>query len=266
MVRTNIAEDSGSRSVTERMGHFSVIEYEKDLSVTPFSAQNAWFASSMNVRKRQVLAELDDEHGVIVQAGAMQMMIGQVDMVTGVKGVGDLMKKAVGSAVTGETVLKPHYIGNGAVVLEPTFRYLLLEDMADWEDGLVIQDGMFLACDDTIDMKVCARKNVSSALFGKEGLFNTVLFGEGTVVLESSVPKDELFVVELEDDELKIDGHQAIGWSGSLSFTVERTAPTLIGSAASKEGLVNVYRGTGKVLVAPVAVNRGISVPKEDNV
>ena len=264
MIKSNIAEVSGSRSVVEKLGRFSVIEYEKDLSVTPDSAQNAWFASSMNIRKRQVMADLDDDHGVIVQAGAMQMMLGQVDMVTGIKGVGDLMKKAVGSAVTGETVIKPHYSGNGTVLLEPTFRYILLEDMADWPDGLVIQDGMFLACDDAVEMRVCARKSLSSTLFGKEGLFNTVLFGGDTVVLESDVPKDEIFVIELKDDELKIDGHQAICWSAGLSFTVERTAPTLIGSAVSKEGLVNVYRGTGKVLVAPVAANVGITVPKEE--
>ena len=44
----------------------------------------------------------------------------------------------------------------------------------------------------------------------------------------------------------------AIAWSGSLNFTVERSGKSLIGSAASGEGLVNVYRGTGKVLLAPV--------------
>ena len=44
----------------------------------------------------------------------------------------------------------------------------------------------------------------------------------------------------------------AIAWSGSLSFTVERAGKSLIGSATSGEGLVNVYRGTGKVLMAPV--------------
>ena len=44
----------------------------------------------------------------------------------------------------------------------------------------------------------------------------------------------------------------AIAWSGSLEFTVERSGKTLVGSAASGEGLVNVYRGTGKVLLAPV--------------
>ena len=45
----------------------------------------------------------------------------------------------------------------------------------------------------------------------------------------------------------------AIAGSSSLDFTVERSGKTLIGSAASGEGLVNVYRGTGKVLLAPVS-------------
>lgn len=38
----------------------------------------------------------------------------------------------------------------------------------------------------------------------------------------------------------------------SLEFTVERSSKTLIGSAVNGEGLVNVYRGTGKILVAPL--------------
>ena len=40
-------------------------------------------------------------------------------------------------------------------------------------------------------------------------------------------------------------------WSKSLDFTVERSSKSLIGSMVNKEGLVNVYRGTGKVLMAP---------------
>ena len=56
----------------------------------------------------------------------------------------------------------------------------------------------------------------------------------------------------IENDVLKVDGNNVIAWSGSLEFTVERSGKSLIGSAASGEGLVNVYRGTGKVLLAPV--------------
>ena len=59
-------------------------------------------------------------------------------------------------------------------------------------------------------------------------------------------------MVELENDVLKIDGNMAIAWSGTLDFTVERSGKSLIGSAASGEGLVNVYRGTGKILMCPL--------------
>ena len=59
--------------------------------------------------------------------------------------------------------------------------------------------------------------------------------------------------VVLENDELKIDGNLAVCWSSNLDFTVERTTKTLVGSAVSGEGLVNVYRGTGRVLMCPVA-------------
>ena len=52
---------------------------------------------------------------------------------------------------------------------------------------------------------------------------------------------------------MKIDGNFAIAWSGSLEFTVERSGKSLIGSAASGEGLVNVYRGSGRVLMMPTA-------------
>ena len=80
--------------------------------------------------------------------------------------------------------------------------------------------------------------------------------GSGIVALESNVPAAELVTVELNGDELKIDGNLAVCWSTSLDFTVERSTKTLIGSAVSGEGLVNVYRGTGKVLMSPVAPTR----------
>ena len=58
--------------------------------------------------------------------------------------------------------------------------------------------------------------------------------------LESPSPKEELIEVTLQDDVLKVDGNMAIAWSGTLDFTVERSGKTLLGSAASGEGLVNV--------------------------
>ena len=118
---------------------------------------------------------------------------------------------------------------------------------------MTIEDGMFLACDARVKRNVIARKNVSSAVLGGEGLFNMSLQGTGVVALESNVPENELIEIELENDELKIDGNLAVCWSSNLDFTVERTTKTLVGSAVSGEGLVNAYRGTGRVLMSPVA-------------
>jgi uncharacterized protein (AIM24 family) len=45
-----------------------------------------------------------------------------------------------------------------------------------------------------------------------------------------------------------------------LKFSVERSGKSLLGSAVSQEGLVNVYRGTGRVLLAPTLDNPNASV------
>ena len=125
-------------------------------------------------------------------------------------------------------------------------------DVAEW-GSVVLDDGLFLACEDTLQQKTVARSNISSAVLGGEGLFNLSLAGNGIAVLESPVPQEELIVFQLENDVVKIDGNMAIAWSGSLDFTVEKSGKSLIGSAVSGEGLVNVYRGTGKILMAPTA-------------
>ncbi len=242
--------DNDDINVLDQMGAFQIIEYQRDLSVTPSSAITAYFCSEMNVRKRQLVCDLS-QADVTIQAGAMQWMLGNVNATTGVKGVGDLLGKALRGKVSGESAIKPEYTGDGILVLEPTYKHLILLDVANWGGSIVLDDGLFLACESSLKQKAVARSNLSSAVAGGEGLFNLSLNGNGIVCLESSCPKEELVEITLDNDVLKIDGSFAIAWSGSLSFTVERSGKTLIGSAASGEGLVNVYRGTGKVLMMP---------------
>lgn len=236
---------------------FRVLEYAKDMSVTPGMAQLQYFMSEMNIRRRQVVCELNGQAGIICQAGAMQWIYGNVKATSGVKGVGDLAKKVFRGAATKESAIKPEYIGNGYLVLEPTYKYILMEDVGEWSQygGLVVEDGMFLATENTVNNSVVARKSISSAVLGGEGLFNCCLTGKGFAVLESNVPEEELIDIKLDNETLKIDGRNAVCWSGSLDFTVEPISTSLVGSAASGEGLVNVYRGTGIVRMSPVAIS-----------
>lgn len=245
--------DNDDIKVIDELGPFKVIEYQRDVSVTPELAPLAFYCNAMNVRKRQVVCDLSKAN-LTLQAGAMQWTVGDVKATTGIKSAGDLLSKALRGSVTGESAIKPEYNGDGILVLEPTYKHILLIDINDWNGSIVLDDGLFLACDSKLKHKAVMRSNLSSATFGKEGLFNLGIQGDnGILCLESSVPKSELVEIALDNDELKIDGNMAIAWSGSLTFTVERSGKSLIGSAASGEGLVNVYRGTGKVLLAPVA-------------
>lgn len=96
----NFTDNDDVRTLDSK-GPFTVIEYQRDLSVTPGSAQTAYFCNEMNVRKRQVICDLSKAQ-ITLQAGAMQWTVGNVNATTGVKGVGDFLARrcAAGSAAS----------------------------------------------------------------------------------------------------------------------------------------------------------------------
>ena len=244
--------DNDDVKIIERKGNISVIEFQRDVSVNKITAMSEYYAAKMNVRRRQVVIQLQgDEY--ITSAGAMQWMAGNIESKTNVKGVGDFLGKAIKGSVTSESTVKPKYHGTGLLALEPTYNYILLEDVGAWNGSIVLEDGLFLACEASLNNNVVMRSNLSSAMLGGEGLFNLKLEGKGYAVLESFVPREELMELTLENDQVRIDGNLAIAWSNSLEFRVEKSTRSLVGSAVAGEGFVNVYRGTGKILMAPVA-------------
>lgn len=244
-------EEGTNRCCVSELGAVKVYEYKKDLSTNPLSAMFAYYASEMNIRKRQVWIELKDD-SYRLQAGAMQMMIGNISAKSDVKSAGDFLGKMVKSVVNNESAVKPLYSGSGTLILEPTYKHIILVNPKDWDGGIVVEDGMYLASSGDINIDMQSRANFSSAILGGEGLFNTKLVGDGVAVLESSVPYDELMEITLENSIARIDGPYAVAWSGNLDFTVEKVNKSFISSMATGEGVVNVYRGTGKILVAPI--------------
>ena len=170
-IKSGIFTDNDDVRIIDSLGPFTVVEYQRDLSVTPSSAAAAYYCNAMNVRKRQVLCDLKKAQ-ITLQAGAMQWTVGNVNATTGVKGVGDFFGKALRGGVTGESAIKPEYTGDGLLVLEPTYKHILLLSLEDWNGSIVLDDGLFLACDSKLKHKAVMRSNVSSAVAGNEGLFN----------------------------------------------------------------------------------------------
>lgn len=224
-----------------------VLGYNKLQGSTDTSAaMDMYFMEQQNIKARQVAIYLNNDK-VKVEPGAMSYFKGNLEMVSGVT-PGKLIGKMFSAAVTGESVAQPEYKGTGMVVLEPSFNHFLVLKI----DGEVIVDkGMFYCAQGGVQVKPVSVKTISSAFAGGEGIFQISLKGKGIVVLESRVPISEIDEIHLDNETLKVDGNFAILRSGNINFTVERSAKTLIGSAVSGEGLVNVYRGIGTVWLAP---------------
>ena len=247
----NFLGSNKNLSVVEQKGIFTVFKHNQDISVFPSEAALKFYMHHMDVCQRQVLVQLQN-NAIRLKPGEMQAMSGSITQTSGVTGAGDLLMKGLKSKVTGDAAIKPVYKGSGILLTEATYCHPIIENVAEWAGGMVCDDGMFICCDDEVQDTVVARSNLSSAVLGGEGLFNLCLKGNGYAVVKSPCPRDELYEIVLENDCFKIDGNNAVCWSNSLQFTVEKSGKSLLGSAASGEGLVNVYRGTGKILMAPL--------------
>jgi uncharacterized protein (AIM24 family) len=68
--------------------------------------------------------------------------------------------------------------------------------------------------------------------------------------------------VDLNNDTLVVDGSFAVARTSDLEYGLEKATKGLFSSFTSGEGLVNTFRGTGSVLIAPVP-NRFITLLQE---
>ncbi len=226
-----------------------VIEYDDLTASTSEEAMNFFYMNKANIKLRQCVVKLTGKSGVQLSQGAMSYIHGRIETTTNVKGVGDFFGKVMKAAVTKEQAIKPLYRGIGEIFLEPSYRHYILLDLKN--ESICVDDGMFFAASENVKVTARPISSISAAVAGGEGLFNLCLEGTGPVILESKVPESEIVFYELNNDILKVDGNFALLWSSSLRFTVQKSGKSLIGSAVSGEGLVNVYEGTGRVWLAP---------------
>lgn len=206
------------------------------------------FMKDSGIKLKQVRILLNDS-AVTLESGVLSYMKGDIEVHSNVGGVLGLGKKLFASKVTGETMFKPMYEGTGEIFLEPTFGHFALIELEDEE--IIIDDGLFFACESTVEVGISRVKSISSMAFGNEGYFQVKLSGSGIVVLEIPVPEKEVFKCTLINDTLKVDGNFVILRNGEIDFTVEKAAKSIVGSATSGEGFLNVYRGTGQVWLIP---------------
>ena len=214
----------------------------------PRTAQAIYFANQTGLKLKQVRLTLRQSEAII-EAGALHYMHGHIDLQNPVGGVGGLGKAMLKKMLTNETAFMPRYRGTGVIALEPSFGDFLVYRLRDEE--IIADRGLFYCSEAALKVGVAMQKNVSSAVFGGEGLFQTQVKGSGIAVFELPVPVDELQCIQLNNETLKVDGNFALMRSGQIQFSVEKSSKGLLGTLSSGEGLLQTFRGTGRVWLAP---------------
>ena len=227
---------------------FQILEFDRLEGATDVgTALGLQIMNDSGIKLRQVRIILEDS-SVKLESGALSYMKGEIEIRTKTGGVVGLGKKFLNSKLTGETMFKPTYEGTGEIFLEPSFGHFALIELEDEE--IIVDDGLFYACEEDVEVGAAMQKSVSSMLFGNEGIYQTSISGSGIVVLEIPVPESEIFKCKLFNDTLKVDGNFAVLRTSNVKFTVEKSS-SLIGSVTNGEGLLNVYSGTGEVWLLP---------------
>ncbi len=238
-------------NVTDQIDNFYIIEYKHELNLQTGNAMQMYYSAKMGFCKRQVVMDFDySDGGFILNNGEMLYHVGDIEVTTGVSmNPVDIMKKAVKSKLSDESFVKPLYKGSGVIVTESTYNHIILLDVSSFDNGVILSDGKFICCNESVDLDVSMIKSLSGLALGGEGIFNLKAKGKGVIAITSPCHRDDIVVVEIDNETLTIDGDLALYWDGSVKMTVGKSSKTLIGSAMTGEGLVNIFTGKGRIFM-----------------
>lgn len=227
---------------------FEVVQYKTlqgsdDLNV----AEKIFLVNQANIHLKMIRVKLNKSE-LIIEPRALYFMKGDLQLESGIQG--GLAKGLMRKFITGESLFQSKIRGTGEVYLEPTFGHYLVFNIDD--DALIVDKGAFFCASASLSVSAKLQRNISSALFGGEGFFQTEIKGSGVVVLNSPVPTPELLMYELAPGEkLSVDGNFAFARSGTVTFQAEKSGKTLFQSVTSGEALLQTFTGPGVVWIAP---------------
>jgi uncharacterized protein (AIM24 family) len=239
-------------SITRGGTTFELLEYRALTGTEPVGvALQCYEINRSHARLRQLRLRINND-AVRTEPGALQFLKGKIAMESSTGGEGGLAgfaKAALSAARTGESVFKPLYRGTGEIYLEPTFGHYWMMEMRG--ETLIADQGLFSCCEDSLKVEAHKVESFSARMAGGEGRYQTKVSGAGMVVFKIPVPRAEILEVKLEGDTLQVDGSMALIRTGDVHFSVEKASTSLVGAVTSGEGLLQTFRGTGRVWIAP---------------
>ncbi|WP_210529594.1 AIM24 family protein [Rubellimicrobium arenae] len=189
---------------------------------------------------RQVRIDLQDE-AIRTRRGALSNLRGRIRVTARLPGMGDLVR----GALTDEARVRPEYSGTGAILLQPSLGGYHVMELTGG-DRWVLEPGVFWASESTVSLGL-HRERMWPSFWAGDGFlaWKTTVAGQGLVAINAPGPVE---VVEVEDNEIRVQGRLVLGRTDGLSFSMKR-ASTLLRSPLVGQKLLRVLTGTGKALV-----------------
>jgi uncharacterized protein (AIM24 family) len=247
--------DLGQGTVVEVL-QFKNLAGSADLRV----ANNLYFAEQSGMRLKMVRISLVNSHARI-EPGALYYMKGDLEMKA--SSGGGMLKGLSRKMLSGETFFVNEIHGTGEIYLEPTFGHFFLNRINPEDDAIIVDKGIFYGGTAGLDVGSHMQRNLSSALWGGEGFFQTKIQGDGIAILYSPVPVTELQKFFLNGEKLSVDGNFTLLRSESINFKAEKSSKSWIATSVSGEGLLQTFSGTGHIWIAPTqGIYEQLSTPQ----
>ncbi len=150
-----------------------------------------------------------------------------------VSGESMFITTAIGLDEGGEVSIAPDVIGN-------------IKAIECGDRQWILNDGVFLGCDDTVGYEIKKQKSFANALFaGTGGFFNMHTKGHGQVLISCFGEMDKVIVKT--GDKFIFDNNHVVAWSDNLSYELNVASGTF--GFKSGEGLVLKFTGEGVVYI-----------------
>lgn len=164
------------------------------------------------------------------------------------KGIGGLMGAIGRSMTSGESMFITEAIGqtnNSEIGISPSNIGKIEKLVVGKGVQYRLNTGAYLASDGNVSYNM-VRQTISKAFFsGTGGLFVMETSGSGDILIASFGDIMELEVTP--DKPLVVDNSHVLAWSHDLDYTIDIASGTF--GFKTGEGLVNTFRGSGKVLI-----------------
>lgn len=197
--------------------------------------------------------EVDLKGGsLLLEPGALQYMHGHIQPEIVRHEERGFLSRAMASAATGESAYATKYTGQGNVWCEPTRKHFVLATMEGEQDALLLDDKAFYACSAGISLTTHTHTSVTGALSGN-GFRQPKLSGNGVFAVESPVSVEEIVHIELNDEEMVVDGDFMLMYSAGLQVSIGPLVSGIRNAMRSGEGMVYKFKGRGSVWLTPTA-------------